>query len=94
MKNRLIKNTSVCAVIALSLAFANVARAADVNAQEGKYAHKIMDLLVVRPVATAMTIGGAGLFVATLPFTALAGDSDKAEEVLVRKPARWAFSRR
>jgi hypothetical protein len=42
----------------------------------------------------ALTLGGAGLYLATIPVTVISGDSEDAAEVLVRKPARMAFGRR
>ena len=51
------------------------------------------DVLVARPIGTAITAAGALLFVVSLPFSALGGNVDKAAEKLVVGPAREAFVR-
>jgi len=51
----------------------------------------ILDGLIVRPLSLAGTVVGAGLFVVTLPFSALGGNVDEAGEALVKEPARATF---
>ena len=51
------------------------------------------DGLFRRPLALVGTALGAGLFVATLPFSALGGNVEQAGEALVLEPARDTFSR-
>lgn len=51
------------------------------------------DLLVARPIGVVMTAGGTVLWVASLPFTLLAGHAAEAAEVLVVGPAASTFMR-
>ncbi len=51
------------------------------------------DVLVARPIGTAITAAGALLFVVSLPFSFLGGNVDKAAQKLVVGPAREAFVR-
>jgi hypothetical protein len=51
------------------------------------------DLVLVRPVSLVATVLGTGLFVVSLPFTALAGDVKSPAERLVMEPARYTFTR-
>ena len=53
----------------------------------------VFDGLFTRPMAVLGTIVGAGLFVATLPFSVIGGNVDEAGEALVVEPARSAFDR-
>ncbi|MBA4149694.1 MAG: hypothetical protein H0X66_16400 [Verrucomicrobia bacterium] len=80
---------SIFATMNLSSAFAE-----DVDTQELRRAYKVADILVVRPVGLVMTLAGSALYLVTIPITVLSGDSEESAEILVRKPARMAFSRR
>lgn len=51
------------------------------------------DLLIARPLQVAATAVGAGVFVVTLPFSALGGNVGEAAEALVIEPGRAAFAR-
>jgi len=51
------------------------------------------DLLVARPLGLAITVGGAAVFLVSLPFTAIGGNVAEAGEVLVVGPARSTFVR-
>lgn len=51
------------------------------------------DLLIARPLLVAATVVGAGLFVVSLPFTALGGNVGAAGQALVVDPGRSAFVR-
>lgn len=51
------------------------------------------DLVIARPFAIAATIVGTGVFVISLPFTALGGNVPEAADALVGTPAREAFAR-
>ena len=57
------------------------------------------DILIYRPVGLAVTALGAGLFVATSPFTAFAQISpphnafEKASNILIMVPGRYTFAR-
>lgn len=51
------------------------------------------DLLVVRPLGAAATVGGFGLFAVVSPFAAMAGDADEVFDTLVTKPGEYTFVR-
>ncbi|WP_068827549.1 multidrug transporter [Pseudomonas sp. BMS12] len=51
------------------------------------------DLIVARPLLIAGTIIGAGVFLVSLPFTALGGNVKEAGEALVVEPGMAAFVR-
>ncbi|CAD5379097.1 Multidrug transporter [Pseudomonas sp. OF001] len=51
------------------------------------------DLLIARPLLIAGTVIGAGVFVVTLPFSALGGNVEEAGQALVIEPGREAFVR-
>jgi hypothetical protein len=91
--NKLLK---IVAILALSCAasFADsgkVDSSNDVTAENVGLA--IVDVLFVRPIAAAGTIGGFGLFAASGPFTAMGGVADNAWDVLVERPGKFAFDR-
>lgn len=52
-----------------------------------------IDAGLVRPVGLAATIIGVGLFVVTLPFSALGGNVGESAERLVVDPAKMTFLR-
>jgi hypothetical protein len=51
------------------------------------------DLVIARPLLIAATVVGAGLFVVSLPFTALGGNVGAAGKALVVDPGKAAFVR-
>ncbi|MBV62228.1 hypothetical protein [Abyssibacter profundi] len=52
------------------------------------------DLLIVRPIGLVTTVAGAGLFVLSVPFSAIQGKSPlDAADTLVVEPARFTFTR-
>ena len=51
----------------------------------------IVDGLIVRPLTLAGTIIGTGIFIVTLPFSAMGGNVDEAGQALVMDPARATF---
>lgn len=53
----------------------------------------IGDLLIARPLLVVATVIGAGVFVVSLPFTALGGGVGDAGQALVVDPAKSAFVR-
>ncbi len=52
-----------------------------------------IDAGLVRPVGAAATVIGVGLFVVTLPFSALGGNIKESAETLVVAPAKMTFWR-
>jgi len=53
----------------------------------------IGDLLVARPLLIVATVAGTGLFLISLPFTALGGNVGAAGKALVVDPGKAAFVR-
>lgn len=53
----------------------------------------VFDLIIVRPLGLVSTVAGAGLFVVSLPFTALQGGIGDAAQKLVGDPAHFTFVR-
>jgi hypothetical protein len=51
------------------------------------------DALVVRPLGLCATVIGTALFVISLPFSALGGNTDKAFNYLMKSPAKFTFDR-
>ena len=51
------------------------------------------DAIVARPILFVLTAAGTGLFVASLPFSALGGNSGEAARMLVVGPAKNTFLR-
>lgn len=51
------------------------------------------DMMIARPIGLVSVIGGAALFVVSLPFTIPSGSMDSAAEELVKKPINYTFKR-
>lgn len=63
----------------------------DFNAADGFAAAG--DLIVVRPLAAAATVGAFGIFAVASPFAAMADAVPQVWETLVEKPGQYAFDR-
>lgn len=51
------------------------------------------DLLVARPLGAVMTVGGAAVWLVSLPFTLLSGHASEAAGTLIGGPAEATFMR-
>jgi len=51
------------------------------------------DLLVARPIGVALTVGGAAVWLVSLPFTLLAGNASEAAGTLIGGPVETTFMR-
>lgn len=51
------------------------------------------DLLIARPLLIAATVVGTGVFLVSLPFSALGGNVPEAADALIGSPGREAFAR-
>ncbi len=61
---------------------------------EAPHAYSIVaDVVIARPLLIAATVIGAGLFVVTLPFTAMGGGIGRTGHALVVEPGKAAFVR-
>lgn len=53
----------------------------------------VVDLLLLRPLGLVATVVGTAFFIASLPFSALGGNTKEAFHRLVVDPARFTFNR-
>ena len=51
------------------------------------------DLIFVRPISSAVTIGAFGIFAVVAPFTEMAGCTEETYEGLVEKTGKFSFDR-
>jgi hypothetical protein len=51
------------------------------------------DIVFVRPISTAATIGAFGIFAVVSPFTEMAGCTEETYEGLVEKTGKFSFDR-
>jgi len=51
------------------------------------------DLVLVRPISSAATIGAFGIFAVVAPFTEMAGCTEETYEGLVEKTGKFSFDR-
>ncbi len=52
-----------------------------------------VDILLARPIGIISTVLGTALFIVSLPFSALGGNTKQAYENLIAKPAKYTFKR-
>ncbi len=50
----------------------------------------LLDAVVVRPLTFVATVAGAAIWVVTLPFTLMGGNTDEAGDILVGDP--WCYT--
>ena len=53
----------------------------------------IYDFVIVRPISAVATLASTTVYILSLPFSALGGNSDEAAEKLVKEPFEWTFDR-
>jgi hypothetical protein len=53
----------------------------------------IADALLVRPLGVVATVGGTLMFIVSLPFSALGGNTGEAFDRLMADPATFTFTR-
>lgn len=74
--------------------FATESLAQEKSASAGYSAEKMAaDILLVRPVGIIATVFGSAVFVISLPFSLLGGNTDAAYQNLVAAPAKFTFKR-
>ena len=69
------------------------ARAQDYKETERSGEKMTVDILLLRPAGILATAGGALIFVISVPFSALGGNTKESYEELVKEPARYTFKR-
>jgi hypothetical protein len=84
------KNKLLAALVVAGLTVLSVAPA---QAMERDSISVAADALVARPVSFVATILGSAVFVVALPVAATSKSIDSTAEFLVRKPARFTFTR-
>ena len=52
-----------------------------------------VDILFTRPIGIISIVLGTALFIVSLPFSALGGNTKQAYENLIAKPAKYTFKR-
>ncbi|MGD8367721.1 MAG: hypothetical protein PVG78_08765 [Desulfobacterales bacterium] len=94
----MVKNMKLALVLALAAALV-VVPFGSVIAQEDSFTKDrdpgamTADLLLARPVGLCAIVVGAAVFVVSLPFSALGGNTEQAYEKLVADPAAYTFRR-
>jgi hypothetical protein len=90
--NKLITLVSVL-MLAATVSFADTTTTdSDEVTAEGAFL-ATADLLVVRPLGVAATVGGFGIFAVASPFAAMADAIDPVYDTLVAKPGEYTFHR-
>ena len=70
------------------------ARAQDSYKETERSGEKMtVDILLLRPAGILATAGGALIFLISVPFSALGGNTKESYEELVKEPARYTFKR-
>ena len=87
----MVKKMKSALVLALAAALVAVPFGS-VIAQDDPFT-KERDLVACRPVGLCAIVAGAAVFVVSLPFSALGGNTGQAYEKLVADPAAYTFRR-
>ncbi len=61
--------------------------------EENNGALMTADLILARPLGIVATVFGCAVFVVSLPFSALGGNTKQAAQKLVKEPASYTFTR-
>lgn len=96
--NRILVYTLVVtlSISGLLLSGSVVAAGCDTDYRQGKEpvaGAMLADAVVVRPLTLVASVLGAAIWVVTLPFTLLGGNTDEAGDVLVLDPLCYTFKR-
>jgi hypothetical protein len=87
-----IKNIILSLAFTASLGFADVGEPNNsLDVSDGFLAAG--DLVVVRPISSAATVGAFGIFAVVAPFTEMAGRTEETYEGLVEKTGKFSFDR-
>ena len=93
-----LKKTLVSCFLIVSLAISPLSVLAE-TVKQAPYKEKssgedmVVDLIAARPIGLVATVGGALVFLVSLPFSALGGNTDEAWNTLVADPAKYTFQR-
>jgi hypothetical protein len=61
--------------------------------EENSDAAMAADLVFIRPLGIVATVLGCAVFIVSLPFSALGGNTTEASQKLVKAPAKFTFKR-
>jgi len=87
-------NVLLVFVFVISFVFISPVCAANIDEPfEGTAGAMTFDLILMRPIGLAATIVGTAVFIVSLPFSALGGNSEAAQEKLVKEPFFFTFQR-
>jgi hypothetical protein len=78
-------------ILALAFLAASVPALADSPIENDRGV--VGDAIFGRPLGLASIVGGAALWVVSLPFAAISGSLDTTTETLLKNPVRYTFSR-
>lgn len=87
-----IKTLILVSLISASLGFADTGTQTETTSVADGFL-ATGDLVVVRPISTAATIGAFGIFAVVAPFTEMAGCTEETYEGLVEKTGKFSFDR-
>jgi hypothetical protein len=90
---RLVAAVALAACVGLGQGAASAAGMYEQRTHERSAGAMAVDAIAVRPLGLVATLLGTGIFVVSLPFSALGGNVDEAAQSLVVAPARFTFKR-
>ncbi|MCP4105717.1 MAG: hypothetical protein GY749_09290 [Desulfobacteraceae bacterium] len=79
--------------IPFATAMAQLSNGHAYNEKKGGAASVIFDVVLLRPFGMLATVAGSALFVVSLPFAAVGGNTGTTYETMVEKPAKYTFTR-
>lgn len=82
----------IAAMIFIPLGTSALAQSQDIDNEISAEA-MAADLLVVRPLGIVASVVGTAVFIVSLPFSALGGNTKIACQKLVKDPAKFTFKR-
>jgi hypothetical protein len=94
--NKIVKRSTVLFLITalVFIPFGTSALAKDQMVdEENSGALMFADLVLARPLGIAATVLGCAVFVVSLPFSALGGNTKQASQKLLKEPASFTFTR-
>lgn len=94
MSNRIRRTLALlAATLMFTTSFASTVSANDVSQGDAANASPVLDALVLRPAGLVSLVVGTGLFLVTLPITAITRptDIDKPFKQLVVRPAKYVW---
>jgi len=92
------KKTCIVSLLAMTLLFGplSVIAATVEDKRTKEHADPVVmaaDLILVRPLGLVATLAGSVVFIVSIPFSALGGNTEEAWESLVESPATYTFKR-